>query len=31
MSDLALLNPLRRLVRSSPLTQDMNDFFKGFF
>lgn len=31
MSDLALLNPLRRLVRSDPFTRDMDDFFKGFF
>lgn len=31
MSDLALLNPLRRLVRNDPFTRDVDDFFKGFF
>lgn len=31
MSDLALLNPLRRLARTDPFARDMDDFFKGFF
>ena len=31
MSELALLNPLRRLARSDPFTRDIDDFFKGFF
>ncbi len=31
MSDLALLNPLRRLIRSDPMARDMDEFFKGFF
>lgn len=31
MSELALLNPLRRLVRNDPFGRDIDELFKGFF